>query len=79
MTSANAIWLVRANFARPYLVLSPSSALTKNYVMVPMTMLGAGFSHRFAFQRQLVGMLYEAVGNRVGGCRVLQPGMPVFE
>ncbi|MGF6770127.1 hypothetical protein P3T18_002606 [Paraburkholderia sp. GAS199] len=30
-------YLVRANIDRPYLVLSPSSAITKNYTMVPMT------------------------------------------
>ena len=29
-------YLVRANFARPYLVLSPSGALTKDYTMLPM-------------------------------------------
>jgi hypothetical protein len=35
-------YLVRANFARPYLVLNPSSALTNDYVMVPMTMRADG-------------------------------------
>ncbi|MFM0339028.1 hypothetical protein [Paraburkholderia fungorum] len=30
-------YLVRANFAKPFLVLSPSSALTKDFTMVPMT------------------------------------------
>ncbi|WP_144113343.1 hypothetical protein [Paraburkholderia sp. BCC1886] len=30
-------YIVRANFAKPYLVLSPSSGLTKDFTMVPMT------------------------------------------
>jgi hypothetical protein len=30
-------YLVHSNFAKPYMVLSPSSAITKNYTMVPMT------------------------------------------
>ncbi|HYS64194.1 MAG TPA: hypothetical protein VEN30_10345 [Paraburkholderia sp.] len=30
-------YLVHSNFAKPYLVLSPSSTLTKDYTMVPMT------------------------------------------
>ncbi|MDR6490462.1 hypothetical protein J2797_000338 [Paraburkholderia terricola] len=30
-------YLVHANFTKPYLVLSPSNALTKDYTMVPMT------------------------------------------
>ncbi|RDK03096.1 hypothetical protein [Paraburkholderia lacunae] len=30
-------YLVHSNFAKPYMVLSPSSALTKDYTMVPMT------------------------------------------
>jgi hypothetical protein len=29
-------YLVRANFARPFLLLSPSNALTKDYTMLPM-------------------------------------------
>ncbi|HZZ12548.1 MAG TPA: hypothetical protein VFE79_17830, partial [Paraburkholderia sp.] len=35
-------YLVHANFANPYLVLSPSSALTKNYASVPMTVAKDG-------------------------------------
>ncbi|WP_345815008.1 hypothetical protein AAGS40_22185 [Paraburkholderia sp. PREW-6R] len=35
-------YLVHANFAKPFLVLSPSSAITKNYTMVPMTVLTDG-------------------------------------
>lgn len=35
-------YLVHANFAKPYLVLSPSSALTKDFTMVPMTVLQDG-------------------------------------
>ena len=30
-------YLVHSNFAKPYLVLSPSSAITKDYTMVPLT------------------------------------------
>ncbi|MFM0659101.1 hypothetical protein [Paraburkholderia sediminicola] len=30
-------YLVHSNFAKPYMVLSPSSAITKDYTMVPMT------------------------------------------
>ncbi|WP_027800858.1 hypothetical protein [Paraburkholderia dilworthii] len=30
-------YLVHSNFAKPYLLLSPSSAITKDYTMVPMT------------------------------------------
>jgi hypothetical protein len=30
-------YLVHANFAKPYMVLSPSNAITKDYAMVPMT------------------------------------------
>ena len=35
-------YLVHSNFAKPYLVLSPSSAITKDYTMVPMTVLQDG-------------------------------------
>jgi hypothetical protein len=35
-------YLVHSNFAKPYLVLSPSGALTKDYTMVPMTVLQDG-------------------------------------
>ncbi|HEX7910292.1 MAG TPA: hypothetical protein VF534_19685 [Paraburkholderia sp.] len=35
-------YLVHPNFAKPYLVLSPSGALTKDYTMVPMTVLQDG-------------------------------------
>jgi hypothetical protein len=35
-------YLVHANFAKPYLVLSPSNAITKDYTMVPMTVLQDG-------------------------------------
>lgn len=35
-------YLVHANFTKPYLVLSPSNALTKDYTMVPMTILPDG-------------------------------------
>ncbi|ACD20299.1 hypothetical protein [Paraburkholderia phytofirmans] len=35
-------YLVHANFAKPYFVLSPSSALTKDYTMAPMTVLQDG-------------------------------------
>lgn len=35
-------YLVHANFAKPYLVLSPSKAITKDYTMVPMTVLQDG-------------------------------------
>jgi hypothetical protein len=35
-------YLVHSNFAKPYLVLSPSSAITKDYTMVPMTILKDG-------------------------------------
>ena len=31
-------YLVHSNFAKPYMVLSPSSTITKDYTMVPMTM-----------------------------------------
>jgi hypothetical protein len=31
-------YLVHSNFAKPYMVLSPSSAITKDFTMVPMTM-----------------------------------------
>ncbi|MEZ0603491.1 hypothetical protein ACAX43_15245 [Paraburkholderia sp. IW21] len=30
-------YLVHSNFAKPYMVLSPSNAITKDYTMVPMT------------------------------------------
>jgi hypothetical protein len=35
-------YLLHPNFAKPYLVLSPSAALTKDYTMVPMTVLPDG-------------------------------------
>lgn len=35
-------YAVHANFAKPYLLLSPSSALTRDYTMVPMTRLSDG-------------------------------------
>ncbi|OAJ53098.1 hypothetical protein A6V36_12105 [Paraburkholderia ginsengiterrae] len=35
-------YLVHSNFAKPYLVLSPSGTLTKDYTMVPMTVLQDG-------------------------------------
>lgn len=35
-------YMVRANFAKPFLVLSPSSAITKDFTMVPMTVLKDG-------------------------------------
>ena len=35
-------YLVHSNFAKPYLVLSPSNAITKDYTMVPMTVLHDG-------------------------------------
>ncbi|HEX7934919.1 MAG TPA: hypothetical protein VF573_17840 [Paraburkholderia sp.] len=35
-------YLVHSNFAKPYLLLSPSSAITKNYTMVPMTVSKEG-------------------------------------
>jgi len=35
-------YLVHANVAKPYFVLSPSSALTKDYTMAPMTVLQDG-------------------------------------
>jgi hypothetical protein len=35
-------YVVRANFARPFLVLSPSNAITKDFTMVPLTASQAG-------------------------------------
>ncbi|CAB3673612.1 hypothetical protein [Paraburkholderia rhynchosiae] len=35
-------YLVHSNFAKPYLMLSPSSTITKDYTMVPMTVSNDG-------------------------------------
>jgi hypothetical protein len=35
-------YLVHSNFAKPYLLLSPSSAITKDYTIVPMTVSNDG-------------------------------------
>ncbi|WP_425194926.1 hypothetical protein [Paraburkholderia phenazinium] len=37
-------YLVRANFAKPFVILSPSNALTKDFTMVPMTASQGGGS-----------------------------------
>jgi hypothetical protein len=37
-------YLVRSNFAKPFVILSPSSALTQNFTMVPMTAAQGGGS-----------------------------------
>ncbi|QQC67144.1 hypothetical protein [Paraburkholderia ginsengisoli] len=38
-------YVVRANFARPFLLLSPSNALTKDYTMLPMAASKDGATH----------------------------------
>ncbi|HEX3639455.1 MAG TPA: hypothetical protein VHV99_29035 [Paraburkholderia sp.] len=57
-------YLVHSNFAKPYMVLSPSNAITKDYTMVPMTLSKDGTAQ---WPRGCVN-----VGNKMTFCAPLE-------